>query len=117
MARRAREKSHTLSAKSWRLSLSKAMRPCSRCGKAAGSVSPCTKRSSSGQSVAITVLAQLVRVARRKVEPVHRLQRLDLLEGGGGEGRLALEGVQHHALQQSAQRQVELGRQRLQHLQ
>src|SRR6266853_6399658 len=62
-------------------------------------------------------LAQLVRVPGGEVETVDRLQRLHLPEGRGREGRLALEGVQHDALEQIAERQVELGGERLEHLQ
>src|SRR5882762_3833200 len=116
MARRVREKCHTVSAKSCRRSISNAMRTCSRCGNAAASISPRTKRSSSGQSGCIRGLAQLVRVPRGEVETVDRLQRLHLLEGRGGEGRPALEGVQHDALEQIPERQVELGGERLEHL-
>src|SRR5882757_459026 len=104
MARRVREKCHTVSAKSCRRSISNAMRTCSRCGNADASISPRTKRSSSGQSGCIRGLAQLVRVPRGELETVDRLQRL------------ALEGVQHDALEQIAERQVELGGERLEHL-
>src|SRR5260370_30060706 len=117
MARRVREKCHTVSAKSCRRSISNAMRTCSRCGNADASISPRTKRSSSGQSGCIRAgLAQLVRVPGGEVEPVDRLQRLHLLERRGGEGRLGLEGVQNDALEQIAERQVELGGERLEHL-
>src|SRR5882762_9954254 len=85
-------------------------------GNADASISPRTKRSSSGQSGCIRGLAQLVRVPGGELETVDRLQRLYLLEGRGGEGRLALEGVQHDALEQIAERQVELGGERLEHL-
>src|SRR5215470_18096623 len=116
MLRKAREKCSTVSAKSWRRSISKAMRTCSRCGKLAAAISPRTKRSRSGQSVGIAVLPQLVGIPGAEVESVNRLQRLHLAERRGREGRLALEGVQHDALQQITEGHVELGGECLQHL-
>src|SRR6516165_8760183 len=116
MARKAREKCSTVSAKSWRRSISKAMRTCSRCGKFAAAISPRTKRSRSGQSVTIPVLAQLVGIPGGEVEPVHRLQGLHLAERRGRERRLTLEGVQHDALEQVAEGHIELGGECLQHL-
>src|ERR1700732_1984253 len=103
MARRVREKCHTVSAKSCRRSISNAMRTCARCGNAAASISPRTKRSRSGQSASMLArLAQLVRVLRGELEAVDRLQRPDLLESGRRERRLAFEGMQDDALQQIA---------------
>src|SRR6516225_5393139 len=92
------------------------MRTCSRCGKPAAAISPRTKRSSSGQSAGIAVLPQLVRIPGAELEPVDRLERLHLAQRRGRERRLALEGVQHDALEQVAERHVELGGERLQHL-
>src|SRR5215469_6070948 len=117
MSRRAREKSQAVSAKSCRRSISKAMRTCSRCGKSAARISPCTKRSRSGHSGSIAArLAQLVGVARREVEPVDGLERLHFLQRCGRERRLALEGVQHDSLEEVAERHIELGSERLEHL-
>src|SRR6516225_8633083 len=116
MVRKAREKCSTVSAKSWRRSISKAMRTCSPCGKLAAAISPRTKRSRSGQSVGIAVLAQPVGILGAEVEPVDRLQRLHLAERRGRERRLALEGMEHDALEQVAERHIELGSERLQHL-
>src|SRR5215469_1023123 len=117
MSRRAREKSHTVSAKSCRRSISKAMCTCSRCGKSAGLISPCTKRSRSGHSGSIAAgLTQLVRVARREVEAVDGLERLHFLQRPGREGRLAIEGVQHDALEEISEGHVELGGERLEDL-
>src|SRR5262245_37078968 len=116
MLRKAREKCSTVSAKSWRRSISKAMRTCSRCGKLAAAISPRTKRSRSGQSAAIAVLPQPVGVLGAEVEPVNRFQRLHLAQRSGRERRLALEGVQHDALEQIAEGHVELGGECLQHL-
>src|SRR5947207_13339830 len=94
------------------------MRTCSRCANAPGSISPRTKRSSSGQSGCIRAgLAQLVRVPGGELQAVDRLQRLHLPECRARERRLALEGVQDDALEQIAERQVQLGRERLEHLQ
>src|SRR5437016_6758991 len=94
------------------------MRTCSRCANAPGSISPRTKRSSSGQSGCIRAgLAQPVRVPGGELQAVDRLQRLHLPECRAREGRLALEGVQDDALEQITERQVELGRERLEHLQ
>src|ERR1700675_1159381 len=92
------------------------MRTCSRCGNAAASISPRTKRSSSGSAFILVRLAQLVRVAGGEVEAVDRFQRPDLFHGGRRERRLAFEGVQDDALQQVAERQIELRRERLEHL-
>src|SRR5580658_3668107 len=93
------------------------MRTCSRCGKLAASHSPRTNFTSSGQSAGIIArLAQAVRIARGQVESVYRLQRLDLLPCDRREGRLVLEGMQHDAFQQIPEREVELGRERFQHL-
>src|SRR5437016_11083015 len=93
------------------------MRTCSRCGKFPASDSPRWKRSSSAASTLIFArLTQLVRVLRGQVEPVHRTQCPDLAQSGRRERRLALESVQHDALEQIAEREVELGRERLQHL-
>src|SRR5438105_8951476 len=118
MARSARELSQAVSAKSCRRSISNAMRTCSRCANAPGSISPRTKRSSSGQSGCIRAgLAQPVRVPGGELQAVDRLQRLHLPECRAREGRLALEGVQDDALEQITERQVELGRERLEHLQ
>src|SRR5215472_13848720 len=76
------------------------------------------KRSRSGQSTRMFAgFAQLVRVSRSQVEPVDRLERLHLAQRGGRERRFAFEGVQHNALEQVAEGQVELGGERLQHLQ
>src|SRR5437879_13877316 len=117
MARRVREKCHTVSAKSCRRSISNAMRTSSRCGNADASLSPGTKRSSSGQSGCIRAgLAQLMRAPGGEVETVDRLQRLHLPEGRGGEGRLALESVQHDALEHIAERHVARGGERPAHL-
>src|SRR5215469_14201719 len=92
------------------------MRTCSRCGKHAASISPRMKRpSSSASALVITRLAQLVRVFRGEVEPVDGPQRLHLAERRRRERRLAFEGVQHDAFEQVAERQVELGGERLQH--
>src|SRR5439155_4083116 len=105
-------------AKSWRRSISKAMRTCSRCGESAASSWPRTKRSRSGRSARMLVrLAQLMGVPGGELEPVDRLQCPDLLQGGRRERRLALESVQDDSLEQVAERQVELRRQRLQDLQ
>src|SRR6266513_2090403 len=94
------------------------MRTCSRCGQSAASSSPRTKRSRSGQSARMLVrLAQLVRVTGGDIEAVDRFQRADLLQRGRRERRLALESVQDDALEQVAEREVELRRQRLQDLQ
>src|SRR5207302_9125416 len=93
------------------------MRTCSRCGKFPASDSPRTKRSSSAAStLTFARLTQLVRVLRAQVEPVHRTQCPDLAQRGRRERRLALEGVQHDALEEIAEREIELGRERLQHL-
>src|SRR6516162_1285708 len=92
------------------------MRTCSRCAKPPGDSSPRTKRSSSGQSVAITHLLQPVGVLRREVESVDCLQCLDLAQRRGGEGWLVLERVQHDALEQITQRHIQLGSEPLQHL-
>src|SRR5438876_8412253 len=92
------------------------MRTCSRCGKLPASDSPRTKRSRSPSALILVRLAQLVRVAGGEIEPVDRSQRADLLQRGLRERRLALEGVQDDALEQIAEREVELGRERLQHL-
>src|SRR5215469_16774767 len=116
MVRKAREKCSAVSAKSWRRSISKAMRTCSRCGKLAAAISPRTKRSRSGQSGGIAALAQLVGILGAEVEPVDRLQRFHLAQRRCREGRLALEGMQHDALQQVAEGHIELGGERLQHL-
>src|SRR5438876_3174456 len=116
MSRSALEYSQAVSAKSWRRSISKAMRACSRCGKLPASDSPRTKRSRSPSALILVRLAQLVRVAGGEIEPVDRSQRADLLQRGLRERRLALQGVQHDALEQIAEREVELGRERLQHL-
>src|SRR6516165_2269751 len=116
MVRKAREKCSTVSAKSWRRSISKAMRTCSPCGKLAAAISPRTKRSRSGQSVGIAVLAQPVGILGAEGGPVDRLQRLHLAERRGRERRLALEGMQHNALEQVAEGHIELGGERLQHL-
>src|SRR5215472_13712085 len=116
MVRKAREKCSAVSAKSWRRSISKAMRTCSRCGKLAAAISPRTKRSRSGQSAGIALLPQLVGVLGTEVEPVNRLQGLHLAERSGREGRLALEGVQHDALEQITEGDIELGGECLEHL-
>src|SRR5215472_18615255 len=92
------------------------MRTCSRCANPAAAISPRTKRSSSGQSAPIAILAQLMRVRGAELETVDRPQRLDLGERRRREGCLALEGVQHDPLEQIAERQVELGGEGLQHL-
>src|ERR1700757_2728748 len=93
------------------------MRTCSRCGKFLASTSPRTKRSSStGSALIFTRLPQPVRVTRGEIEAVDRLERADLLQGGRRERCLALEGVQHDSLEQIAERQVELGSERLEHL-
>src|ERR1700756_4723775 len=92
------------------------MRTCSRCAKPAAAISPRTKRSRSGQSLVIAVLAQPVGVLRREVESVDGLQRFDLAQRRGGERRLALERVRHDALEQVAEGHVELGGEPLQDL-
>src|SRR5215471_8492324 len=92
------------------------MRTCSRCAKPAAAISPRTKRSSSGQSAAIAVLTQPMRVCGCEIELIDPLERLDLAQGRGRERRLALEGVQHDALEQIAEGQIELGGERLQDL-
>src|ERR1700751_1804519 len=92
------------------------MRTCSRCARPVAAISPRTKRSSSGQSAAIAVLPQPMRVCGREIEPIDRLERLDLAQGSGRERRLALEGVQHDALEQITEGQIELGRERLEDL-
>src|SRR5579883_1536511 len=106
--------------KSARSSSSKAMRTCSRWPKRAGSIRParksCKLAPPGADSSIIAGLAQAVRVARAEVEPVHLAQRIDLAAGRGAEGRLALEGVQHDALEQIAETHVELGGECLQHL-
>src|SRR6266446_5536078 len=56
-------------------------------------------------------------VTRIELQPVDLLQLLDAGERGALEGRLALEGVQHHPFQQVAQRHVEVFRERLEDLQ
>src|SRR5882724_6511996 len=92
-------------------------RALSRPGNADASISPCTKRSRSGQSAPMLArLAQLVRVLRGEVEAVDRFKRADLFHRGRRERRLAFEGVQDDALEQVAERQIELGRERLEHL-
>src|SRR5712664_3143260 len=49
-------------------------------------------------------------------EAVDRFKRADLFHRGRRERRLAFEGVQDDALEQVAERQIELGRERLEHL-
>src|SRR5580704_9379173 len=94
------------------------MRTCSRCGRSAAATSPHRKRATPWSSALIVSrLAQLVRIAGREVEPVDRPQRLDLLQCRRPEGPLALEGVQHDALQEVAEGHVKVGGQRLEHLQ
>src|SRR4029077_3074937 len=93
------------------------MRTCSRCGKAAASISPRRKRSRSGHSGFIFAgLTQLVRVLRGQFQAVDRAQRFDLTQRRGREGGLALEGVQHDALEHVAEGEVELGGERLKNL-
>src|ERR1700732_2813502 len=93
------------------------MRTCSRCGKAAASISPRRKRCRSGPSGFIfAALTQLVRVLRAQIQPVDRAQRFDLAQCRGRERRLALEGVQDDALEQVTEGEIELGRERLEDL-
>src|SRR5579859_3481644 len=54
-------------------------------------------------------------IAGSEVEPVDGLQRPDLLQRSGRERRPVIEGVQHDALEQIADRQIELGGECLQH--
>src|ERR1700730_6888553 len=94
------------------------MRTCSRCGKAAASISPRRKRSRSGHSGFILAgLTQLVRALRGQIQAVDRAQRFDLTERRGRDGCLALAGVQRDALEQVAEGEVELGGERLKNLQ
>ncbi len=52
-------------------------------------------------------LVEVVRIRTRQVQVVDGLERIDLVDGGLAEGRLALEGVQEDALEQLPQRNVE----------
>src|SRR5207244_3460320 len=95
-------------------------RPCAR-ARDAGNSRHRTRRAGSARGPRLQrsfscALAQLVRVAGGEIEPVDRSQRADLLQRALRERRLALEGVQDDALEQIAEREVELGRERLQHL-
>src|ERR1700751_4107516 len=62
-------------------------------------------------------LPQLMAVLGTQCEPVENPELLDVLERLRRERRLALEGVQHDALQQIAQTHILLLRNGLQHLQ
>src|SRR6201996_3996632 len=93
------------------------MMACSRCSPVSAPAGASCRSSEQAAMPASSALPQLMAVLCAQRQPIEAAELLDILERLRRKRRLALEGMQHDALQQIAQAHVLLLRDGLQHLQ